>query len=206
MKLSRRSLHLALAALALGGLIMSRALWLAPMTMLWSATARADLPIPLQQLKPYQQYAVNDSCGTGSCGVTFPAVTAETLISQVSCWFDVPNTDGVLQAYLWNGLTFGSGAVFSFLPSTYYTYSGNEYSVINTQTQMYLSSGQTAQVLVSNNVGTMTSLGCSVFGWAGSALARAGITPPPSVAPTPPTPAGLPPSPGLPLFTRAPAQ
>lgn len=63
MKLSGRFQNLAITALALFGFIsMSRALWLAPMTMLWSSTARAK-PIVLGTLASYQQYGTT-SCST----------------------------------------------------------------------------------------------------------------------------------------------
>lgn len=202
MKFSRQFLHPALAALALAGLIISRALWLAPVTMLWSATARGQ-PIPLPRLAPYQQFTYTYSCESGYCYINFPAVSAETLISLVTCTVTVPNSSGISTAYLWNADE--NDVEDSFLPViTYSTYGGNTYYAINTQTGLFLSSGQTPQVFLSNNAGTISYLACSVSGYSGPALLPA--TAQPSAAPLPSTPAGLPSSPGLPMVTRVPAQ
>jgi hypothetical protein len=200
MKLSRRSLHLALAVLALAGVVASRALWLAPMTMLWSATARAEPPIVSGRLKPYQQFGQNATlCTGGNCTVDFPAVAAETLISQVTCYFFLSNTYENALAELTDGVG------YNFLPiAQTSTYNGYIFYVINAQTQYFFSSGQQPQVYVGGNGGEISQLQCSVSGYSGSALLATAALP--TARALPPTPAALPPSPGLPVFTRVPAQ
>jgi hypothetical protein len=170
-------------------------------TMFSASAAPAGGPILGGKPAPYQQYAYTNSCNSnGYCGLTFPAVTPETLISQVTCWLDLGNANGVSGAYLSNG---GGGAatIVNYLPVTSYSfYGGYTYYVINAQTQMFLSSGQQPTVYVSNNVGTITVFECSVSGYASSALlAQPGTT-------TTPPAAGPPPSPRLPPYIRVPAQ
>jgi hypothetical protein len=156
-------------------------------------------PILPSQPAPYQQFVQAPNCSALSCAITFPTVRVETLISQVTCYFTVPNTSPVYAAYLSNGASGAGQVVNSFSANATGTVNGNTQYVINAQTQMVLSSGQTPSVHVFNNVGTIGQLLCSVSGYTGSALpAGAGPTPP-ADGPLPPTPAGLmPPSPGLP--------
>lgn len=203
MKPSKRSLHLALAALALAGLVAGRALWLTPMMMLWSATARADSAIPIGRPKPYQQFIQVFSCSY-YCQVNFPAVTAETLISRVTCFFSVNNADGIEGA-----VASGGAAAVNYLPIiTYSTYNGSTNYAINAQTQMFLSSGQAPNVFVQSDAGTIiiNELYCSVSGYTNLQLTPAGATAPPSAGVLPLPPAALPPPPGLPMFTPVPAQ
>lgn len=130
----------------------------------------------------------------------------ETLISQVTCNINLNNSNAISLAFLRNG-TGGTGEVLNFLPvMTYNTYAGDTSYAINAQTQMFLSSGQAPVVDANLLPSTMGSMNCSVSGYAGSALVAQAATPPPPAGPFPPTPAGLPQSPGLPMFTRVPAQ
>ena len=44
----------------------------------------------MAQVQPYQQFS-SASCGTaGACGISFPAVTAKTLILRASCFWELP--------------------------------------------------------------------------------------------------------------------
>jgi hypothetical protein len=185
MKLSKRFLHLGLAALALAGLVISRALWLAPVTMLWSSTARADNPI----WSPYQQSLANNSCGNGQCAVTFPAVDKETLVLQVTCYLTVSNS-GIFTAQLVNG----QGA-FNMLPVfTYEASGGTTYYAILSPTYLFLSSGQAPTVQVYNDSGALNVLGCDVAGYGRSGPSPlADAAPPPAAGPLPASPGSLPP-------------
>jgi hypothetical protein len=164
-----------------------------------ASAASATEPILPGQPAPYQQFIQASSCSALSCAITFPTVRVETLISQVTCYFTVPNTEPVYAAYLSNGASGAGQVVNSFSAIGTGTVNGNTQYVINAQTQMLLSSGQTPSVHVFNSVGTIGQLLCSVSGYAGSALPAAAGPTPPADGPLPPTPAGLmPPSPGLP--------
>jgi hypothetical protein len=171
-----------------------------PMPASAASAAGPNLP---GQPAPYQQLAETHNCSAGSCAIGFPPVTADTLISQVTCYFYLTNSAPVYAANLSNGVN-GPGQVVNWLsPTTTGTSSGITAYVINAQTQMLLSFGQTPSVTVFNSVGTMPFLDCNVSGYTGSKLAaRAAPTPPPSGGPAP---AGgpLPPSPGsVPAFFR----
>jgi hypothetical protein len=162
-------LSLLARALAFASSVAGRAVWLALATMLSASAASAAGPILGGGLPaPYQQYGAAPICSTGSCGITFPTVTAETLISQVTCYFYLTNTDGAYDAYLWNGVN-GAGAAYNHLPPIETgTYNGDSTYAINAQTQMFLRSGQQPSVTVLNFVGTIPQFDCSVSGHTGS--------------------------------------
>src|ERR1700691_1743074 len=108
---------------------MSRALWLAPMTMLWSSTARADNPI----WSPYQIFR-QTTC-TQSCGITFPPVSTETLIVMVSCNASMSTGATVLAA-----LSTGN-VVFTLPMLNYGTFNGNQLYETNGPTYAFVSPG-----------------------------------------------------------------
>lgn len=198
MKLSGRSLHLALTARSLPRPAISRALSLALATMLWASAASADSPIS----SPYQK-RVYSVCTGNPCSATFPAVTAETLILDTTCEIIQQNSNGLVDAYLSNG----PQNVISFLPFFFnVNVNGYSYYTIATQTYMFFSSGEQPIIEASAVTGTLGSVSCTVSGYSRSALPPMAGTAQPPDAPSPPTPAGLPPSPGLPPFIRAPAQ
>jgi hypothetical protein len=187
MKFSKRFLHLALATVALAGLVMSRALWLAPMTMLWPSTARADNPI----WSPYQQAGSTSCTGSGNCIIALPAIAKETLVLQTSCQIVLsePASSSPLYALVY------AGDYANYLPIVS---AGGAVYETNAQTYLFLSSGQTPRVLVSSPW-PVQNFNCTVSGYTRSAL-------PPPLADTPQPPAGLPQTPGQPMFTRVPAQ
>jgi hypothetical protein len=195
MKLSRRFLHLALATLALAGLVVSRALWLAPMTMLWSSTARADNPI----WAPYQILRETTCSGT-TCDIEFPSVSTETLILMVSCNASMSTSTTVLAALA------TSNVLFTLPMLNYGTYNGNQLYETNGPTYAFVSPGNSVAVEAFSNSGTAISMQCTVSGYTRSKFPPLAETGQPPAAPLPPTPAGLPQSPGLPMFTRVPAQ
>jgi hypothetical protein len=168
MKRPGQYLSLLARAPAFASSVTGRAVGLALATMLSASAASAAGPILGGGLPaPYQQYAAAPLCSTGSCGITFPAVTAETLISQVTCYFYLPNTDGAYDAYLWNGVS-GAGAVYNHLPPIETgTYNGESTYAINAQTQMVLRSGQQPSVSVLNFAGTIPQFDCNVSGHTG---------------------------------------
>lgn len=198
MKYSGRFLHLALAALALVGLVMSRALWLAPMTMLWSSTARADNPI----WTPYQVYQSSQCSGSTSCEIAFPQVNTETLIVLVSCAASLSTS-----ATAYTELYVQNGNVRFLLPTLNYgAFSVFQLYETNTPTYAFVSTGNNAAVEMNSSSGTITGMDCAVSGYTRSALPPLAETTQPA-GPLPPMPAGLPQSPGLPPFlTRVPAQ
>lgn len=95
------------------------------MAMLWSSTARAG-SIPAVLSTPYQYTSGN--CNSDQCAITFPAVSAQTLISQVTCYITAPNSSGPSLASLENE----NQTVFNILPViTYNTYSDTTNYVID---------------------------------------------------------------------------
>jgi hypothetical protein len=152
-----------IAALALFGFIsMCRALWLAPIP--WAPAAFAAASLGPQQT-PYQQFGSNPNCGAGGfCNIIFPAVTGDTLISQVTCSITLSNSQGVNVAALGNtqgGSMYlqagGQNEIFNNGINTMYWF-------INTQTHMFFPSGQqpVASIIYAGGTG---SLSCSVFGY-----------------------------------------
>jgi hypothetical protein len=167
MERPRHRLSLLAHAPAFASSVAGRAVWLALATMLSASAASAAGPSLGDHPAPYQQYAAASVCSTGSCGITFPAVTADTLISQVSCYFYSTNTDGAYDAYLWNGVS-GAGAIYNHLPPIQTgIYNGESTYAINAPTEMFLTSGQQPSVSVLNFVGTIPQFDCSLSGYTG---------------------------------------
>jgi hypothetical protein len=153
MKPSERFQNLVIAALALFGFI----------SMPWAPAANAADTVLGPQPTPYQQFGATSNCGAGgACYVIFPAVTANTLISQVTCTISLVNTSGINAAGLGNGQ--GGNMYFPTILQNQRANPNTSYYLINAEVQMFFLSGQqpVAFVLFDFGAGVAT---CSVFGY-----------------------------------------
>jgi hypothetical protein len=174
--------------LSLSEAIVKRTLWLALSAILWTSAASADNPI----LSPYQQTATSD-CPSGAdvCSLSFPAVTAETLISHVSCILDLKSTTSSL-IYV----SLANGSYEDYLPTfSDGTFQNSPYYTISAQTYLFFSPTQTPTISMYGYPAVPGYISCIVSGYTrpSGPLPPSEGTPPPSSGPIPPSALQLPP-------------
>jgi hypothetical protein len=167
---------------------MKRTLWLALAAILWTSAASADNPI----WSPYQQTA-NSDCSSGAdiCSLSFPAVTAETLISHVSCILEVKSTTSSL-IYV----SLANGSYEDYLPTfSDGTFQSSPYYTISAQTYLFFGPTQTPTITVYGYPAVPGYISCLVSGYTRSLF-------PPLLSAAPPAPSAGPASPArsLPPF------
>jgi len=152
-------------------------------TMLSASAAPALGRLP-EQAVPYQQFGSTNCGSTGLCSISFPAVTADTLISRVTCSIYLPATSsGVNAAGLGN--TQGGAMYFPAILQS----DAASYWVINAEVQMFFPSGQYPIAFVTyapSGGPTPGSFSCGVSGYtepgSSSGNGNGSQPPPPSVA------------------------
>lgn len=126
--------------------------------------------------KPYPPRA---AATQAICTMTFSAATGATLISQVTCFIysSVASIYSVVLAYGSNDIT--------LVPNLTFSTNGMATYMVNQPTLLFLSSGQTPEVAVYNDGGSVSYLSCSIFGYRMSELPAPAETKPPSGQPLP---------------------
>jgi hypothetical protein len=121
--------------------------------------AQASASNPVQDT--YQETAHNE-CSAGACTVAFPATThAKTLISHVSCFFELPSSASVFSAELASK----TGSEFNFVGVEKYTsFSGFNVYLVNATTYLYFAQGEQPVVNVVGTAGPVSSFMCTVSG------------------------------------------
>lgn len=111
---------------------------------------------------PYQEFASSLPNGIGDNAVLFPAVTARTVITHVSCAFFLPAGGGLTDVYL-------SGAANNannFLPAFAYTAqsAGTQYGV-NADAYLFFSVGEAPRIDIFTTEQAPQSFDCTVTGY-----------------------------------------
>lgn len=122
-----------------------------------SMAANAGNPVE----NTYQETATG-GCSTGVCSLTFPATThAKTLVSHVSCFFQIPSSATVFSVQL--GSNTGKETNFVGIEK-YDNFSGFGGYVVNAPTYLFFASGEDPTVSVVASSAPVQTLICTISG------------------------------------------